>query len=72
MNKNENKTSYEDLADAWQAIAKALDAEGHLWKSAWHNRVFCEVLEMCGWTLSEWNDESAARSNGEDLIIDED
>jgi len=65
------KVAYEELAETWQILADALEIQKFPWKSEWHNRVFCEVLTMCGWSLSEWNIESANRGS-EDITIYED
>ncbi len=51
--------SYEDLASAWWAISEALEIKKHPWKSDQQNRIFCEVLKQCGWTIEAWNDEVA-------------
>lgn len=49
--------SYENLASAWWAIAEALEVKENPWKSDQQNRIFCEVLKQCGWTIEAWNDE---------------
>ncbi len=53
--------SYEELASAWHAISEALEVKAHPWKSEQQNKVFCELLKQCGWTIEAWNDEVAFR-----------
>ncbi len=53
--------TYEDLSSAWWAIAEALEVKAHPWKSEQQNRIFCELLKQCGWTLEAWNDETEFR-----------
>lgn len=60
-----NKAFYTDLSSAWHAIAKTLDITQDNfadWKWVWHDRVFCDFLKLCGWTLTEWNDECKVRT----------
>lgn len=72
----EIRSSYEDLVDAWWKIGQALEVEADSsgWKNIWHNRVFCEVLTQCGWTVPEWNSEVNSRrttSYEEELVPEE-
>ena len=55
--------AYEELADAWVKIEATLMSEEQSedWRQMWINRVFCEVLGQCGWSVNEWNAEVARR-----------
>lgn len=73
--------SYDDLSSAWWLISEALELKTNPWKNEQHNRVFCELLRQCGWTLERWNDavdvrkkklEDETEQLSPDMLIDED
>lgn len=53
--------SFEMLAEAWWAISEALQLNENPWKQQWHNRIFCDLLKQCSWTVEAWNDENEWR-----------
>lgn len=55
---------YEELASAWHALKDEMEETGaeESYRSLWHDRVFCDLLRMCDWSLEEWNEESELRT----------
>lgn len=55
---------YEELAETWHALKKEMDETDaeESYRSLWHDRVFCDILTMCDWTIEDWNSESEIRT----------
>ena len=54
---------YDELSSAWWAIHDCfLHYEHEAWRNHMINKVFCELLQQCGWTVDQWNNETTAKS----------
>ena len=55
---SERTLTYTQLREAWFVISDVFRCPLKAWAA---NKCFCELLEQCGWSVSEWNAEVSAR-----------
>jgi len=61
--KTEKHLTFEELSSAWWSIHDALDyVDNKDVKKYMIRRSFEVLLEQCGWSTSDWNDENKVRN----------